>query len=89
MSSALGIERDAEGNRISQPYAEREIRDDYGGVHEFRHFLEDIFWGLSDNGLCLLQVDDGDREIGSPAEANRGNWEHWPEDSYKILARRV
>ena len=31
VASAEEIEWDREGNRISQPYAETEVRDDYGG----------------------------------------------------------
>lgn len=85
-ASTREIEKNTVGNRISPFYAETEIRNDYGGVHEFRHYLDDIFTGLSDNGLRLLQADDGKSPIEVSPDASPASWKQWP--NFRILARK-
>lgn len=85
--STKEIERDNAGNRIGPPYAEIELRDNnYGGIYEFRHYLDDIFTGLSDNGLRLLQVDDGKNPIEISPDAPPDSWEQW--SYFEFLARK-
>lgn len=69
------IERDRGGYRISKPYFEAVHPRDDGGI-EFRHYMDDIFNGLSDNGLLLLRVEDPAR-YRKPAPDNQpGSWRH-------------
>lgn len=69
------VDWDGEGYRISLPYAvSSHIHD---GFHEFRHYLDDIFNGLSDNGLLLLQVQDLGRHKQLPKDAKPGSYGHW------------
>jgi len=75
-SSTKAIEWDEEGNRISQPYAEMELSGDYGGVHDFRHYIEDILNGLSDNGLRLLKVERDHRYVKPPPAGESGRYSH-------------
>ena len=74
--SPRAIEWDEEGNRIGEPYAETEVRDDYGGVHEFWHYVEDVLNGLTDNGLRLLKVERDHRLVGPPPPGQSGSYSH-------------
>ena len=88
--ATVAIEWDGEGYRLSKPYAEDVIvRDD--GVYEFRHYFDDVFNGLSDNGLGLVQVDDRDRHRKPPADAPPGSYKHettWVSGSFDIVVKK-
>ena len=85
---------DGSGYGLSQPYAENVIvRDDpaHGRVYEFRHYFDDIFNGLADNGLRLVRVEDRGRGNRPPAEAPPGSYTHesaWVSGSFDIVARK-
>jgi SAM-dependent methyltransferase len=85
------VDWDADGYRIAQSYTETIYRRDDGGI-EFRHYLDDIFNGLSDADLSLKQVIDlGRDKIPDPAAAP-GSWPH--QESYVgggfvIVAKKV
>jgi len=64
-----------EGYHIAIPYCETVNRRDDGAI-EYRHYMDDIFSGLSDNGLSLLRVVDTDRYRRPPPEARPGSWTH-------------
>ena len=66
---------DGEGYRITEPYAERVLRRDDGGI-EFRHYMDDIVGGLLDAGLSLRQVVDEGRHREPDTEAPPGSWAH-------------
>ena len=70
---------DGEGYRITEPYAERVLRREDGGI-EFRHYMDDIFGGLIDVGLSIRQVVDEGRRREPDPEAPPGSWEH--QDAY-------
>ncbi len=70
---------DGEGYRLTEPYAERVLRREDGGI-EFRHYMDDIFGGLLDAGLSIRQVIDKGRHREPDPEAPPGSWEHL--DSY-------
>ena len=84
------IEWDGAHYCLGVPYCERvQHRDD--GAIEFRHYMDDIFNGLRDNGLTLLEVFDCAREKRPPPDAVPGSWTH--ESGYVggcvvIVARR-
>ena len=92
--ATVAIESDGEGYRLSQPYAEDVIVRDApinGRVYEFRHYFDDIFNGLTDNGLRLVQVDDRDRHRKPPPDAPLGSYSHesaWVSGSFDILAKK-
>ena len=66
---------DGEGYRINEPYAERVMRREDGGI-EFRHYMDDIFGGLIEAGLSLRQVVDQGRQREPDPEAPPGSWAH-------------
>ena len=70
---------DGEGYRITEPYAERVLRRDDGGI-EFRHYMDDIFGGLVDAGFSLRRVVDKGRYRQPDPQAPPGSWEH--QDAY-------
>jgi len=71
----FSVEGDEGAYRISKPYFEYVNQRDDGGI-EFRHYMDDIFNGLRDNGLSLLQVEDIGRYRKSAADARPGSWTH-------------
>ena len=70
---------DGEGYRIAEPYAERVMHREDGGI-EFRHYMDDIFGGLVEAGFSLRQVVDKGRHREPDRDAPPGSWEH--QDSY-------
>jgi len=69
------IEGDSTGYRISRPYHEVVDRREDGAI-EFRHYMDDIFNGLIDAGLCLQRVVDGGRDSRPDPNAPVGSWAH-------------
>lgn len=67
------------GYRIAIPYCETVNRRKDGAI-EYRHYMDDVFSGLSDNGLSLLRVEDTGRHRKPPSDARPGSWRH--EDAY-------
>jgi hypothetical protein len=71
---------DGEGYRITVPYAETEMiaLSDGGGPDsaQFRHHMGDIFNGLLELGLTILQVQDSPYYFRTHAEAQPGSWDH-------------
>lgn len=65
--------------RIATPYAERVEHREDGGI-EFRHYMDDIFNGLVEAGLELIEVIDLGRNRQPGADAEPGSWCH--EESY-------
>ena len=86
----FAIEWDGGGYRIGKPYSEpTQTRDD--GAVEFRHYMDDIFNGLSDNGLLLLRVDDRPRYRKPAPDARPGSYTHestYIGGGFKILAKK-
>lgn len=78
------------GYRIKIPYGyPTQTRAD--GAVEFRHYLDDIFNGLIDNGLTLLSVDDRARHKMPAPDAEPGSYAHecaYVGDGFKILAQK-
>jgi SAM-dependent methyltransferase len=88
--ATVAIESDREGYRLSKPYSENVIVRDDGG-YEFRHYFDDIFNGLSDNGLRLVQVDDRGRYNKPPPDAPPGSYSHesaWVCGSFDIVVKK-
>jgi len=84
------IEWDGGGYRISKPYFEYIHQRDDGGI-EFRHYMDDIFNGLSDNGLLLLRVEDTGRYRKPAPDARPGSWTHesaYVGGGFVILAKK-
>ena len=69
------VEWGGSGYRISKPYFEYVNRRDDGGI-EFRHYMDDIFNGLRDAGLSLLEVIDSGRTTKPDPDARPGSWAH-------------
>ncbi len=92
--ATVAIEWDGKGYQISQPYAEKVlVRDDpnHGRIYEFRHYFDDIFNGLSDNGLRLVQVDDRGRNNKPAPDVPPGSYTHesaWISGSFNIVAQK-
>ena len=86
----FAIEWDGGGYRIGKPYSEStQTRED--GAIEFRHYLDDIFNGLSDNGLLLLRVEDRGRDRKPAPDAKPGSYAHedpWIGGGFRIFAKR-
>ena len=84
------VQWDGEAYRITKPYAQSvHLRED-GGV-EFRHYLDDIFNGLRDSGLALLNVEDRGRDLHPSADAPPGSYTHemsFIAGGFDILARK-
>jgi SAM-dependent methyltransferase len=66
---------DGEGYRITEPYVERVLRRDDGGI-EFRHYMDDIFGGLVNLGFSIKQVVDVGRHREPDPDAAPGSWAH-------------
>jgi len=66
---------DRGGYRIAKPYCEKVHRREDGAI-EFRHYMDDIFNGLSDVGLSLRQVVDLARDKTPDPQALPGSWAH-------------
>jgi len=84
------VKWDGAGYRIMSPYAQVAHPREDGGM-EFRHYFDDIFNGLRDNGLSLIDVEDGGRDLHPPAHAKPGSWTHemnYIAGSFDIFARK-
>lgn len=84
------IQWDGGGYRISRPYFETVLTRDDGAI-EFRHYLDDIFNGLLDNGLLLLRVEDRGRERTPALDAKPGSYAHegpWIGGGFRISAKK-
>ncbi|MDA0745325.1 MAG: class I SAM-dependent methyltransferase [bacterium] len=66
---------DGSGYRIMKPYFETEERRTDGAI-EFRHYMDEIFNGLLDNGLSLLHIEDFARSRKPDPDAKPGSWRH-------------
>ena len=82
---------DRDSYRITTPYSQvKHPRDD--GAMEFRHYFDDIFNGLRDSGLTLVDVEDGGRDRQVPSGAEPGTWTHemnYVAGGFFILARKT
>ena len=84
------IEWDGGGYRIGKPYFETTHTRDDGAV-EFRHYMDDIFNGLADNGLSLFRVEDRGRDKKPPPDAQPGSYSHegaWIGGGFTIFAKK-
>ena len=66
---------DDEGYRIAKPHCETVNRRKDGAI-EYRHYMDDVFNGLSDNGLLLLRIEDTGRFRKPALDARPGSWTH-------------
>jgi SAM-dependent methyltransferase len=86
----FAVEWDGGGYRIGKPYAEStQTRDD--GAIEFRHYLDDIFNGLSDNGFLLWRVEDNARYRKPIPDTRPGSYSHesaWIGGGFTIFAKK-
>jgi len=79
---------DGTGYRITMPYSERVEKD---GSIQFRHHMSDIFNGLIEAGLSLVQVQDDPQIFRQEnAQATPGTWAHWLTyiGGFAIVARK-
>jgi len=84
------VEWDGAHYCLGVPYRERVLRRDDGGI-EFRHYMDDIFNGLRDAGLTLVEVIDCARDHAPPPDAAPGSWTHesgYVGGCFVIVARR-
>ena len=85
------VEWDGSGYRIAKPYCERLGPYDADGGAETRHYMDDIFGGLIDAGLSLVQVTDEARWRQVP-DAPPGSYHHlraWVGGGFEIIARKA
>jgi len=85
------VEWDGSGYRIAKPYCERQGPYDADGGAETRHYMDDIFGGLIDAGLSLVQVTDEARWRQVP-DAPPGSYHHlraWVGGGFEIIARKA
>jgi hypothetical protein len=64
-----------DGYEITKPYVEKVNRHEYGAI-EFRHYMDDIFNGLIENGFTIRQVVDEYRDVVPNEQARGGGWTH-------------
>jgi SAM-dependent methyltransferase len=82
---------DGGGYRINRPYCEPAFQREDGAI-EFRHYMDDIFNGLSDNGLLLSRVEDHGRERQPPPDVEPGSYSHegaWIGGGITIFAKKA
>lgn len=85
---------DGQGYRITTPYTIKEKKREGKEITEFRHYLEEIFNGLIENGFTIEHVEEspsyynlyGDRQPPKP-----GSWLHselYIHGAFYVLARK-
>lgn len=81
---------DANAYRVTEPYAQKIDRREDGGM-EFRHYMDDIFNGLLDVDLSVVQVEDLSRHVSPDVQASPGSWTHesnYVGGSFVVVARK-
>ena len=80
---------DGEAYRIMEPYAGGCIEDTES--MEFRHLLKDIFNGLVESGLAIVEVEEDPRHLNLDRGARPGTCEHmlgFVQNYFAIVARK-